>query len=73
MADLVGGEFGDVPAKELHLPGRGSIDSGDDIEDRRLSGPVGADEAAELPFLHFKVDLLQGLKVAKKSIDLDEF
>ncbi len=65
VADLVGGEMGDLLAEKLDLPGRGLVDPGDDVEEGRLPGAVGADEAAEFALLNFEADLLQGLKVAK--------
>ena len=59
--DLVGAqpERRGVPA-EGHGALLGHVDPGEDVEERRLAGPVGPDDRGDVPFLEREVDRVQG-------------
>ncbi len=41
---------------QLDAPFRGPIDTGDQVEDRRLSGSVWTDDADQFPFLQIQIE-----------------
>src|SRR5699024_2183742 len=49
---------GDITAIERHAPGRGLIDAGDQVEQRRLAGAVGADDGIDLAALYLEIQIL---------------
>ena len=50
----------------------GLVDARNDVEDRRLSGTVGADEAYDLPWPDVEADIGQGLKPSKIYTNVNE-
>src|SRR6266545_2706192 len=47
-----------------------AIDGVEDVEERRLAGPVRADESQDLAFFHAECDMGQGLETAKPLADV---
>ena len=50
-------EAGERGAVQAHLPGVGAIEAADDLEERRLAGPVRADDADQLAGRHVEGDV----------------
>ena len=63
-------QAGDVLTAEAHPPVRGGLQAGDDVEERGLPGPVGADEAVDGAGVDLQIDVLQGLEPAEAHRDL---
>src|SRR5262249_14992918 len=62
-----------IAAVEAHFaPGRPQY-AADDIEQRRLAGPVGSDQAADLAAIDDEVDVDQRLQAAEMLGDMVEF
>jgi hypothetical protein len=66
-SNLVGGEADELPPAvvERDPAGRRRVDAGDQVEDGRLSGAVGPDEADDLALLHLKVEIVHGPEAAE--------
>ena len=67
---LVGLAPGDVFAVDQHLARRRLLQAGDDVEQRRLAGAVGADEAGDPTWIGGEIDVLQGHHAAETDADL---
>src|SRR5207247_420830 len=61
----VHGLVGDVLAPEQDLPAVGREEPGDQIDERRLAGAVGADEREHLPLLDREIHVVHGVGVAE--------
>ena len=68
--DLVGGHLLDPPPGEFNRPLAGLDQSGDIFQQGALPGPVGSQDADELPFLNGQRDAVQGLRPAIKAFNL---
>src|SRR5205823_2058793 len=65
--DPMGGEADELPAAvvERDPAGRRRVDAGDQVEDGRLSGAVGPDEADDLALLHLEAEIVYGPEAAE--------
>ena len=61
----VGFLSGNIAAQERHAAGRRLQKSADQIEERRLSGPVRADQRHDLPLVDGEIDVLNSLQTAE--------
>ena len=63
----MGGEADELPAAvvERDPAGRRRVDAGDQVEDGRLSGAVGPDEADDLALLHLEAEIVHGPEAAE--------
>ena len=71
----VGRSVGDLVAAIAHGALLDALIAGDDIEERRLAGSVGADQAVDLALVDLQVTLRQGRDAAvvlADALDLDE-
>src|SRR5439155_16608004 len=66
---LLGGDAGDVLAVEHHAPAFGGFEPGDDAQQGRLAGAVGAEEGERLTPRHLQRDVEQHLQLAVGEVD----
>src|SRR5690349_10034253 len=55
----------DVDAVEANAAGGGRVDAGDEIEDRRLAGTIGADESHQFAIVDGHRQIADGLQTAE--------
>src|SRR6266545_7157578 len=60
----------EIVAAEDDTAAVGAIDGVEDVEERRLAGPVRADESQDLAFFHAECDMGQGLETAEPLADV---
>ena len=65
-ADFIWRQARDVPAAEADAPAVGGERARDEIEERRLAGPVGAHDAEELALLEREADVVDGADAAER-------
>src|SRR5512134_2017536 len=65
IADFIRGQPGNVLPFERYGAGGGGVKSCDAIEEGGFAGPVGADQADDLPFVHSQVHLIVGPQAAE--------
>ena len=67
---LLGGDVGDRAAVQAHDAARRRAEAGDDPQDRRLAGAVGAEQREHLAPAHLEADVEQDLHLAVGEVDV---
>jgi len=62
-----GGQAGDVAATQPRRAGVGLVEPGHEVEQRRLAGTVGADDADELALRDVEIDIVDGRQTAEPA------